>query len=288
MTENYFKSCLLCNAAQLNKLDGYSKDHLVKCSNCEFVFSDRIPTRDELIQFYDRYYINEPLSPITILRYDEWLDAFEKFRVKGNILDVGCGNGYFLMRAKAKGWNIYGTEFTQRQVDVAKANGITMHLGVLDIKNYEPDFFDVITSIEVIEHLNNPNEELQKFNAICRKGGAVYVTTPNFDALSHYYFKNDWNIFAYPEHLCYYTKKTLSRLFNQNGFKSEAFKSTGISLKRYKQSASGDKATIFTVDETVRQKSEKKILFKIAKGTINFFLTLTNKGDTLKGLFVKE
>ncbi|MEO8150204.1 MAG: methyltransferase domain-containing protein [Bacteroidia bacterium] len=288
MTENYFKSCLLCNATQLQKLDAYAKDYLVKCSNCGFVFSIRIPTYEELTNFYNQYPINEPLSPITVLRYDEWLNEFEKYRVNNNIIDIGCGNGYFLDRAKAKGWNVYGTEFTQRQVDIATAKGINMSLGGLDVKNYQPGFFDVIVSIEVMEHINNPNEELQRFSMICRKGGAVYITTPNFDALSRYYFKNHWNIFAYPEHLCYYTKKTLSKLFKQNGFKKDSFLSTGISLKRYKQSATGDNSTAFTVDETVRQQAEERLLFKIAKKTINFFLTLTNKGDTLKGLFVKE
>lgn len=287
MNTNNFSNCLLCNSTALRKLDRYSKDYLVKCTNCSFIFSQRIATHDELVKLYSTYPISESLSPITAKRYDEWLNEFEKFRSTNNILDVGCGDGYFLQRARAKGWNVYGTEFTPRQVDACNAKGINMQLGVLDIANYSPDFFDVITSVEVIEHINNPNEELKKFYQLCRKGGAVYVTTPNFDALSRYYLKNKWNIFAYPEHLCYYTKKSLSFVFERNGFRLHSFKSTGISIKRIKQSTSVPGAVSTNDDELLRQQAEQKSLFRIAKQLINSILTLTNKGDTLKGIFIK-
>lgn len=283
-----FTSCILCNSSGLENLDEYSQHYLVQCRKCGFVFSQRIATEEELIKFYSRYHINEPLSLVTMKRYDEWLDNLEAYRLTNNLLDIGSGDGYFLERAKQRGWNTYGTEFTQRQAEVAEAKGIRMHKGILNPANYSPGLFDAITSIEVIEHINNPNDEVRKINSILRTGGVVYVTTPNFNALSRYYFKNRWNIFAYPEHLSYYTRSTLSRLFRSNGFKVSRFESTGISLKRYKQSSTGDRSTIFTIDEKVRQRTEDNLIFKSAKKIINFFLTLTNKGDTLKGLFVKE
>jgi 2-polyprenyl-3-methyl-5-hydroxy-6-metoxy-1,4-benzoquinol methylase len=283
-----FKNCLLCNSSLLKPLTVYSKDHLVQCGNCSFVFSSRIPTEKELLDFYGQYPIAESLSPITAKRYDEWLTAFEPFRKNNNILDVGCGDGYFLQSAKAKGWNVYGTEFTTRQVENCKAKGINMHQGILDVANYEPEFFDVIVSIEVIEHINTPNAELKKFNTLCRKGGAVYVTTPNFNALSRNYLKETWNILAYPEHLSYYTKKTLCFAFERNGFKAMQFQSTGISIKRIQQSTAGNNISESAADETFRKNAEEKFVFRFAKATINAFLTLTNKGDTLKGLFIKE
>ena len=282
-----FLNCLLCNSNLLRPLAGYSKHHLVQCGNCSFVFSSRIPNEKELVDFYGQYPIAESLSAITKKRYDEWLAEFEPYRKTNNILDVGCGDGYFLQSARDKGWNVYGTEFTTRQVENCKAKGISMHQGVLDVANYEPEFFDVIVSIEVIEHINNPNTELQKFNTLCRKGGAVYVTTPNFNALSRNYLKGTWNILAYPEHLSYYTKKTLCFAFQRNGFKVENFQSTGISIKRILQSTVGNNITESTADETFRKNAEEKFLFRFAKTTVNTLLTSTNKGDTLKGLFIK-
>jgi 2-polyprenyl-3-methyl-5-hydroxy-6-metoxy-1,4-benzoquinol methylase len=158
----------------------------------------------------------------------------------------------------------------------------------LDVANYEPEFFDVIVSIEVIEHINNPNAELKKFNTLCRQGGAVYVTTPNFNALSRNYLKATWNILAYPEHLSYYTKKTLCFAFQRNGFKTRQFQSTGISIKRIQQSTVGKNIIESSADETFRKNAEEKFIFRLAKSTINTLLTFTNKGDTLKGLFIKE
>ena len=93
-----------------------------------------------------------------------------------------------------------------------------MHQGKLNPENYEPRSFDVIISIEVIEHINNPREEIQNFKSILRSGGGVYLTTPNFNAASRMVLKEKWNVLAFPEHLCYYTPKTIKHLFQLQNF----------------------------------------------------------------------
>jgi SAM-dependent methyltransferase len=75
---------------------------LVRCKSCGFIFCSEIPSNDELEKFYSRYPVSESLSALTAKRYDEWLDKFESFRKLNTILDVGCGDGYFLERAIKK------------------------------------------------------------------------------------------------------------------------------------------------------------------------------------------
>ena len=94
-------------------------------------------------------------------------------------------------------------------MEICSKKGIYMKKGVLNPKDYNSQEFDVITSFEVIEHINNPREELQNFYKILRKGGMVYCTTPNFNSLLRYRLKEKYNVICYPEHLSYYTPKTL-------------------------------------------------------------------------------
>ena len=166
-----------------------------------------------------------------------------------------------------------------------------MAQGILDPKNYAPDFFDVIVSIEVIEHINNPKEEIQNFGTILRHGGVVYLTTPNFNSISRIILKEKWNVLGYPEHLCYYTPGTITRLFNDHHFKKLSMETTGISVTRMKSSLSGSHETGIastSTDEKLRRTLESNFILRAMKSLANSTLTFTRRGDNLKATFVKE
>ncbi|MGQ0829311.1 MAG: class I SAM-dependent methyltransferase, partial [Bacteroidota bacterium] len=147
------------------------------------MFSKQIPSAEQLQIYYQGYGKNSYLSPITIKRYIELLDKFELFRKTNKLLDVGCGTGFFLEQAKARGWEVYGTELSDEVIKACIEKGFNIQKGLVNPKNYNPGMFDIITSFEVIEHINNPKTELNNFNAILRKEGLVYITTPNFNSL---------------------------------------------------------------------------------------------------------
>jgi len=285
------KQCLVCKGTKLKPLVGFEKHHLVKCGSCGFVFCKPIPTKEELDAVYEGYGRNDYLSDLTIQAYERVLDSFEPYRKTNKLIDVGCGIGYFLEVAKKRGWEVYGTEFTQEAVNICEAKGANMELGVLDPSNYEPQSFDVVCSFEVIEHINNPREELGNFNKILRKGGLVYCTTPNFNAVERYQLGADWNVLGYPEHLSYYTPKTLKRVYKETGFKTKKVLATGVSLTRIKKSqGKSNQATISETsdDEKLRNQIAGNPLLGVAKDIINWKLTLFGVGNSLKGWFVKE
>lgn len=292
---NQHNNCLVCNSSNFQPLKGYEDNWLQKCNDCQFVFTARIPTLKELIDHYSTYGRNDYLSPITIKRYHEILDFLEPFRKTNKLIDVGCGIGHFLQVAKERGWKVYGTEFTDEAIDICEQKGIIMQKGALDASKYTPEMFDVIVSFEVIEHINNPNEELNNFTQILRKGGGVYVTTPNFNAISRTYLKDKWSVIEYPEHLSYYTPKTLSHVFKKHGFNKKWIQTTGVSFTRLEAAKSMgaekkkvDLVSNHTTDERLRSKMETNLLLKAAKATANFVLNTTKKGDSMKGLFVKK
>jgi 2-polyprenyl-3-methyl-5-hydroxy-6-metoxy-1,4-benzoquinol methylase len=284
-----FNACLICGSLLLKKLVGYEKDHLVTCKSCGFVFSQWVPTLEELRHEYESTYTrSDDVSVITLSRFPELLNLFGQYKVNNTIIDVGAGNGHFIKAAKDAGWIAYGTEFEERAVRICEAKGIIMQAGKLDSRNYKPDFFDVITSFEVIEHINNPLEELTNFNRILRPGGLVYITTPNFNSLSRRIIGGKWSVFNYPEHLSYYTPRTLNQLFTSKGFKCVKMETTGINYDRFVKSLgfkSGLANTCST--ESLREMTEGKGIGRIIKRVINSLLTITGSGDKIKAVYVK-
>ncbi|MDZ4792739.1 MAG: class I SAM-dependent methyltransferase [Bacteroidota bacterium] len=283
-------ACLISGSTNLKPMKGYEKDYLVKSQPAGFVFCSRIPTQDELITHYESYGREDYLSPITVKRYGQILDDFEKYRKTGKMLDVGCGIGLFLAAAKERGWEVYGTEFTDKAISICKSKGITMQQGRMDAAWFAENEFDVITSFEVLEHINNPLEEMSNIQRILRPGGLFYFTTPNFNAIARYSLKTNYNVICYPEHLCYYTKRTINYLMKKSGFKKLKLKATGISMTRIRISMKKSNEALISptsTDEKIRESFESNKLMGFIKNCINVVFSLTGTGSSLKGWYIK-
>jgi 2-polyprenyl-3-methyl-5-hydroxy-6-metoxy-1,4-benzoquinol methylase len=267
-------------------LNGYEKDHLVRCAACRMVFALRRPTEAELQATYGSYPLIPELNPITRQRFLALLDRLEPMRRTGRLLDAGSGSGYFLDTAMERGWEAHGTEYDPAVVEACRKRGIRMQQGLLDPANYEPGSFDAVTSFEVLEHLVEPLRELQHFAALLRPGGQLYLTTPNFNSVSRRLTGAAWNIIAYPEHLNYFTPRTLARALRTAGFARIRIATTGISPMRLRNSVAG--ATVqanadpTNDDQVLRQRIERNPLLGLAKHGVNAALTLLGAGDTIK------
>jgi 2-polyprenyl-3-methyl-5-hydroxy-6-metoxy-1,4-benzoquinol methylase len=283
--------CLVSGSKKLKPIKGYEKHYLVKSSPLGFIFCSRIPTQEELIKHYEGYTRRNYISPVTIKRYHELLDEFEKYKKTGKILDVGCGIGLFLIEAQKRGWQVYGTEYTDKAIEICRSNNIEMKQGKLDPDWFDPGAFDIVTSFEVIEHINNPVEEVRNINKVLRPGGLFYFTTPNFNAVERFFLKSNYNVIGYPEHLSYYTKRTVNYLLCKNGFKKKKLTTTGISLTRIRTSLNHNCTESYvsatSTDEKLRTSLEKNRLSLFFKRSVNGLLNLSGTGSSMKGWFIK-
>lgn len=282
--------CIVCSNKQLKPLNSYKRAFLVKCAGCGMVFSQKIPSNEELTKIYTNYPRFTSLPPLTVKRYNELLDKMEPFRRTNNLLDLGCSNGLFLECAKQRGWNVFGTEYAQESIDYCADRNIKVFKSDQMPDDFFKLSFDVVTSFEVIEHINNPNEDMALVNKVLRKGGAFYFTTPNFNSISRIILKEKWNVIDYPEHLSYYTPSSIHFFLNANGYKKNFLITTGISFTRFSQSMNSEAVSksIPVNDEALRNKIEHNPLLMFAKSTINFILNLFKVGDSLKGFYVKQ
>jgi 2-polyprenyl-3-methyl-5-hydroxy-6-metoxy-1,4-benzoquinol methylase len=288
---NEHKKCLISGVDDLRHMKGYESNYLIRSYPTGFVFCSKIPSDAELSSYYGRYNRTDEISAVTIKSYHTLLDGFEKYRQSGRILDIGCGTGLFLKEAKKRGWAVFGTEFTPQAIMKCVEKGIDTRSGRLQTEWWPEGYFDIITSFEVIEHINNPLEETRIVYRFLRGGGLFYVTTPNFNSLERYVIGPKHNsIITYPEHLCYYSRKTLTYLMLVIGFKKEKVLTTSISVTNFKNWIKNSNEPYqgpSSVDEQVRVAIDSSRIAKVAKTIVNYFLNLIGLGNSLKGWFVK-
>lgn len=296
MATSLHAKCMSCGSLKLRHLAKYFPNVLMRCRCCGLVFDQRIPSHAELAQHYSIYSYSrrKKLSFGTEQSFNDLLDFFERFRFTNNILDIGCGQGDFLVAARKRGWKVYGTEYSRSAVKLCEEAGITMHEGEYKAGAIGNIVFDVVTCFEVIEHTYDPHDLLSAALSQLKSGGMFYVTTPNFDSILRQVEGSKFRILGYPEHLVLYTPTSLGALLSRYPIRRHKLISTGIDLYRLKsslfsrnghqpsQAGSGSLA-----NEAIRTRlAEGK--GKIIKKYVNFALSILGVGDTLKAYYVKQ
>ena len=177
------------NGKVLKKI-GQSK--VIDCKSCKFIHVVPLPTEIELSQHYKKNYytktkpnyINKYQKEIDYwnLIFDEKLNFLEtKIKRKNkSIFDLGSGSGYFLKRAKEKGWNVDGIEPNLVAANHSKKIGIPVindFFENIDINKMKK--FDSINLFDVLEHVTNPIQLLKNCHKLLRSNGIIIIEVPN-------------------------------------------------------------------------------------------------------------
>lgn len=144
-----------------------------------------------------------------------WLDG----SWRGQLLDVGCGNGSLVAPLQDIGWDVTGIDFDPIPAKLAREQyGLKVHEGTLEEVQLPVESFDAITMHHVIEHLPNPLGTLRECWRVLRPGGKLVVVTPNIGSLAYRIFGQAWSYLDPPRHLTIFTCDTLAGSAEQAGF----------------------------------------------------------------------
>jgi 2-polyprenyl-3-methyl-5-hydroxy-6-metoxy-1,4-benzoquinol methylase len=188
------------------------------------MFVENVPEAVELNNLYIKndYYALPPDSELRIIIENKRRVKSIKDIVKtGSVLDIGCAKGLFLDEMKKSGYNTYGIEMSEQNAEICKANNHSVFHGDLDsyhISNYLKLKFDIISCLDVIEHVPNPNDFLHKIKDLLNNEGLLILSTPNFSGLVSKLLGNRDPFLIPPEHLNFFTKSGLKELIKANGF----------------------------------------------------------------------
>jgi 2-polyprenyl-6-hydroxyphenyl methylase/3-demethylubiquinone-9 3-methyltransferase len=125
-----------------------------------------------------------PLHEINPLRL-EWIDRHAALSGK-KILDVGCGGGLLSEAMAARGATVTGIDLSEKALGVARLHLLESgrsvdyrHLSAEELATQEAGSYDVVTCMEMLEHVPNPASTIASCAALVRPGGHVFFSTIN-------------------------------------------------------------------------------------------------------------
>lgn len=112
-----------------------------------------------------------------------FLKVLPKKRYK-NVLDAGCGDGRVAqIMGKYLGIRLYGVDISKKGVELAKKAGVKAKIADLSKKiPFKDNFFDLVISTEVLEHVIDPDTFLKEIHRILKPNGLLLLTTPNLSS----------------------------------------------------------------------------------------------------------
>lgn len=134
------------------------------------------------------------------------------------LLDIGCGNGSFLLKARDAGWQVVGLDIDPNAVLTARKLGLDVYEGTVDMLPDEIGAFDVVTLNHVIEHVHEPQEFLHSIYRMLIPNGLLYIATPNIRSIGAKLFEKNWRGMESPRHLVLFTVSGLINLVKECGF----------------------------------------------------------------------
>ena len=124
-----------------------------------------------------------------------------------------------LQEAKAAGWDPVGVETSKFAAKYATEHtGCPVYAGTLQKAAFAPETVEVVTLMDVIEHVPEPSEIMEEIYRILRPGGVAFIVTPNFGS----FFVWLYGLKAYAvwpdQHVVYFQPSTIVKLLRRVGF----------------------------------------------------------------------
>jgi SAM-dependent methyltransferase len=148
-----------------------------------------------------------------------------------HLLDIGCGGGSLLTdlygRYARLGVKVvpYGVEISRSLAATsgdafAALGGKVVFAGAMEaIAEFAPDHFDGVFMSSFLEHERQPLSLLQKLPGIIKTTASIILKVPNYDCLNRVFRGQQWCGFRFPDHVNYFTPRTLAILAAEAGLK---------------------------------------------------------------------
>jgi cation diffusion facilitator CzcD-associated flavoprotein CzcO/SAM-dependent methyltransferase len=235
--------CSVCDGARSKLIaTGYDFEYRTapdlfrafQCGECRSVFLNPRPDVSEFTRIYPSSYhslafseenfsfvhkIRSRLEANRLLRYCDGIPD------DARILDVGCGDGFhlrLLRRFGKESWRLEGVDIDSRAVDVAAKDGLTIHQGTLEHMDLPENHYDVVYTLQTIEHVADPFAMLTAIRRVLKPGGRLVIVTDNVGSIDFRLFsKRYWGGYHFPRHWNLFTREALERLAIRAGLETE-------------------------------------------------------------------
>jgi SAM-dependent methyltransferase len=230
--------CPLCAAVEFEPRVAHEGFRMVECRACGLWYLNPMPTRAALAALYgDAYYASDDACGAGYADYDAMaddhrdtfrrrLDLVARHVGQGRLLDVGAGYGYLADAAAPtfrERWVVELSDAAARRVSPSHK----VVVGDIESVDLPQRYFDVVSLQDCFEHLPDPAAALARIRAVLRPGGALLAVTPNAHSWLARVQGNNWVSLKFPEHVILYSRGTLRRVLEANGFAVESMTAAG-------------------------------------------------------------
>ena len=129
------------------------------------------------------------------------------------LLDIGCGDGSFLLAARDAGWEVVGIEINP---DLARTAGLDVREDIEQVS--DSSLFDCITMWHSLEHIRDIRSTLSQLSKLLKPNGKLLIAVPNNSGLQSKVFRNRWLHLDVPRHLYHFDTISLSFCLRCAGF----------------------------------------------------------------------
>ncbi|MFA6189466.1 MAG: class I SAM-dependent methyltransferase [Sulfuricurvum sp.] len=213
-------------------VDEISKKYSFKlghCTNCDLL--QLIDCIDPNILYENYFTLSSWKNQPHVERLITVMEDITGIQKDSNILEIGCNDGSFLQKLNELNYKkLFGIEPTNDAYNAAITKLPNIHHGFFGKDTaqtlYKKNFFDVVVTRQVLEHITDLEDFLQGINLILSDEGHLIIEVPD----------SNWNLehldyALWEEHVNYFTKSTLEKLLALHGFSIIHYETTLFSGK---------------------------------------------------------
>jgi len=228
---DFLDTCSACGSRDLSLFLKENPTSLYRCNQCDLIFFNPLPSKDDLAVFYsseegyipsvrDYMQVYQNHYSNRVMRYEGFMNRiFERSTIDiKNVLDIGCGYGFFLLYCREKGIEPFGVEISRETSSWARGQGMEVFTGTVQEAPFRVGSFDLITSFHCLEHSLDPASEVMNISSLCRNKGLFLLAVPNAFSLVAEDSFSTWKWKSWPSHLFYFSPKNLKILLDRAGF----------------------------------------------------------------------
>jgi SAM-dependent methyltransferase len=219
--------CTICDHTNTEVAFLKNEYRIVKCKDCNHVFTDLILTGENVELIYsDDYFFGGGIGyddytqqeRLLTKRGEYYAEKMSRYMMPGAVLDIGSAAGFILKGFENKGWKGTGIEPNSSMAEYGRSVvGVDVKQGTIECVKLKHKF-DLIILIQVIGHINNLKDSLDKMSQYLNPGGHILIETWDKDSLTARIFGKQWHEFSPPTTLNYFSEGTLCDLMSQFDF----------------------------------------------------------------------
>jgi SAM-dependent methyltransferase len=221
--------CPICASRRLRYAFSHEGYRIARCADCAVMFSNPQPSDEDLTAIYNADYFlgadsaegraaTREMKRATARQYLAEIQRYCGAK-SGRLLEVGCGDGDFLVEAEDVGFLVTGVELAPAACEQARERLKSGEVvcGLLEDSGLEEEQFDLCVLSDVIEHVRDPLAFLRGIHRLLKPGGAIFIATPSLHSWSAKLLRQNWMEFK-PEHLTYFDPKTIQTALFHTGY----------------------------------------------------------------------